>query len=779
MKALSGVKALNLGLLVLALVAAAGWWQFSQTNVVVTDLAGVLPEQSASSTIVQARLRELAGNRVLLGIFAEPSVNLEDVVGQVTAELNSDYFARQWHSDVAAEDDFVDLATGLASLSVSSLVLAPEDRAALVSGDYELADRRLMNTLFGLPTDVRWQPFASDPYNFLGRAIDAWTPNLADSLTLSGNYLTGEFDGQRVAVLPLAAVQASLDFDEVVEAQKEFDGLIRQLNSLPGIEALASGAVFHIAKSTHDAQREISLFSLVSVLGIVLLFTLAFRTGKALLFTAGSVAFGCFVAVGVGVLWFEQLHVIALVFGCSLIGVGVDYAFHYVCMGDPDNLKRLKSASFLALVSTSVAYFSLLQSDITVVAQVAVLSVFGLVGAWLSVVVVYPQLFTQALPIRSRSLIKSARGLNAWGFSLSHANRFYLVGVVVLSVVGGVLFLGQTLKFNDSVAGLYETDPALVQSDVRMAEVLQGFSPIRYFLVSAKSMDRVLEEMESMKPILEDMVDAGGIQGYQLLADLLPSRQMQQRHRQLLETAYGLEGHVHDKLDLAETARLSLAQKLSTSVDTAATVGFLETHLPHVWVGQVGEHFQATIPLLNPKAELRFPPKSESGSEKEIESVTYVDQPRDWGRGLTQAAQSALWVFVLVAVLVGGVLIAVFRTIRSLSIVLIPACSGLAVLVLLTLFGQAISLFHIFGLYLIIGLGFDYGVFVFRDDEASERCFSAVLLSALTTALAFGMLSQSSTPMIASFGLTVLCGTIFNLFLVPGIRVFQRLSEHQ
>lgn len=767
------MKALNLGLGVLAIVAGAGWWQFFQSNVVVTDLAGVLPEQSASSTIVQARLRELAGNRVLLGVFAAPTVNLDDVLEQVTAELDSDFFASQWQSDVAAEEDFVDLAAGLANLSVSPLLLAPDDRAALGSNNYQAADRRLMATLFGLPTEVRWQPFASDPYNFLGRVVDAWTPDLADSLTLNGSYLTGEFEGRSVAVLPLAAVQASLDFDEVVEAKEQFDGLLKRLNDLPGVEALASGAVFHIAKSTQDAQREISLFSAVSVLGIVLLFALVFRTGKALFFTAGSVAFGCFVAVGIGVLWFQQLHVIALVFGCSLIGVGVDYAFHYMCLGDPGNLKRLKSASLLALVSTSVAYFSLLQSDITVVAQVAVLSVLGLVGAWLCVVALYPKLFVAALPIRSIALIKSARGLNTWGLSLSRVNKFKLAAVIVVSIVGGVLFLTQMLKFNDSVSGLYETDPQLVRSDVRLAKVLQGFSPIRYFLVSAQSLDRVLEEMESMQPLLESLVDAGDIQGYQLLSNLLPSQQMQARYRELLEPLYGLEGRVHDKLALDETARLSLAWKLSAKVDEAETVRFLEAHLPHVWIGQVGDRFQATIPLLNPKPGLRF--SSKSGSEY----VTYVDQPRDWGQGLTQAAQSALWVFVLVAVLVGGVLIAVFRTTRSLAIVLIPACSGLAVLVLLTLFGQSISLFHIFGLYLIVGLGFDYGVFVFRDHESSERCFAAVLLSALTTALAFGMLSQSSTPMIASFGLTVLCGTIFNLILVPGIRVFQLLSERQ
>jgi predicted exporter len=105
-------------------------------------------------------------------------------------------------------------------------------------------------------------------------------------------------------------------------------------------------------------------------------------------------------------------------------------------------------------------------------------------------------------------------------------------------------------------------------------------------------------------------------------------------------------------------------------------------------------------------------------------------------------------------------------------IALIPASAALMVIGGLSIAGQEISLFHLFGLYLIIGLGLDYGIFIFRNQHDDARCFVAIFLSAVTTVFAFGLLSQSSTPMISAFGVTIFFGTVLNILLAPGLRLF-------
>jgi len=108
-----------------------------------------------------------------------------------------------------------------------------------------------------------------------------------------------------------------------------------------------------------------------------------------------------------------------------------------------------------------------------------------------------------------------------------------------------------------------------------------------------------------------------------------------------------------------------------------------------------------------------------------------------------------------------------YRSLDGLRLVAVPLLSSLLALGVLSLLGVAINLFHIFALYLVLGLGMDYSIFRREAGTAPQRCLLAVLLSALTSSLSFGLLSLSSTPMIAAFGMTVLLGGVANVLLLP------------
>ncbi len=78
-----------------------------------------------------------------------------------------------------------------------------------------------------------------------------------------------------------------------------------------------------------------------------------------------------------------------------------------------------------------------------------------------------------------------------------------------------------------------------------------------------------------------------------------------------------------------------------------------------------------------------------------------------------------------------------------------------------------INLFHIFGCYLILGLGMDYSIFSYAEglkDKISQR---SIWLSAMTSGVSFGLLGFSSTPMVQAFGVTLLIGCGFNLLFAP------------
>lgn len=117
---------------------------------------------------------------------------------------------------------------------------------------------------------------------------------------------------------------------------------------------------------------------------------------------------------------------------------------------------------------------------------------------------------------------------------------------------------------------------------------------------------------------------------------------------------------------------------------------------------------------------------------------------------------------------------------RSVVIVASPLSAVLLTLFGLHVLGEGLSLFNSLALFLVVGIGVDFSIFFAENGAVSERTLLAVGLSALTTLLSFGMLSLSATPVIHSFGLTMLLGIGVSLLLAPVLGQFtrQKRSKH-
>ena len=91
-------------------------------------------------------------------------------------------------------------------------------------------------------------------------------------------------------------------------------------------------------------------------------------------------------------------------------------------------------------------------------------------------------------------------------------------------------------------------------------------------------------------------------------------------------------------------------------------------------------------------------------------------------------------------------------------------------LLLSQLIQQQLNIFNLIAALLVLALALDYGIF-FTSALPHAEVLQAVLLSALTSGLAFGLLSFSQTPAIASFGLTVFVGVALACVLAPLLSV--------
>ena len=113
-------------------------------------------------------------------------------------------------------------------------------------------------------------------------------------------------------------------------------------------------------------------------------------------------------------------------------------------------------------------------------------------------------------------------------------------------------------------------------------------------------------------------------------------------------------------------------------------------------------------------------------------------------------------------------LLSIMYGIKNAFKITMPPLFGIIFTVaLLSLCGVNLNLFHILGLFLILGFSLDYSIFRLNGGEKSK---DAVLMSAASTAFSFLLLSFTSFKLISSLGLTLFIGItasyILSLFMI-------------
>jgi predicted exporter len=247
---------------------------------------------------------------------------------------------------------------------------------------------------FGSMRPVAWQ---DDPFGLFG----AWVQARAQETPVrprDGRLYIG--DGRReYVVLPITLRVAVFS----LAAQQAVTSLLEQARraaqvAVPQVQVMVGGVILHAAAAGEQARWELSIIGFGSVLGIVILIWLAFRSLKPIALVMLSIAVGCLGALSVSWLLFDRLHLLSLVFGASLIGGAQDYGIYFLCHrvaadGQLDSaqlLRRLLPALLLALITTVAGYMGLALTPFPGLRQIAVFSALGLVFAWLTVVLWFP-----------------------------------------------------------------------------------------------------------------------------------------------------------------------------------------------------------------------------------------------------------------------------------------------------------------------------------------------------------------------------------------------------
>ena len=736
--------------IVLALLAAL---RLSHTGVHVdTDLRRINPAIVTNPALNQSldSLAERAAHTVLLLLDAPSQRALDDANAAV-----DDFLDERAHWLLEPDTDMlVEPILEVARQQRFSL-LTPADLSQLHALDDQALLAQARRHLYGLSGQVGLFAPDEDPFGWLNNYVLSVLSSIGQSPSVDAGL---NYSLRRLQLRP-----GALELDKQPQILAELQALDRALVAVvPDLAVYRSGIFMFAEAAAREARADISFISTGSVLGTVLLMLVFFRSLRPLVMPIASIACG----VGFGFLmthwFFGKLHILTLVFGASLVGVVIDYALHYFyfAAGEPLSVsnsatrRSLLRALTFSLLTSLLGYAALSCSGLVALQQVALMSGSGLIAAWLFVVCLGPRLTHSSLSIHDQWLRTRLGGVLR---CLGHRPRVApaVASVWVLMCLFCLLFFG--VHFADSPRTFFNPAPDLLAQERRVSEVASDFEPATYVLVRAKSEAQLYEAIRALEQTLPDIPFVG-------IQSVMPSPQARRAAYEAQSRLYLGEKAVVPAFwrdyGLPEAQVDALVGAYQQAADAGSPLADVfknpESALPPLWFSD-GE-WQYSLQLL-PKGRVDASMRSALTALPETELFSVVERSTE---ALTRLREAATKLLSVALCLIGVALVLRYRSLGALRILLVPGAALLGVFALFGIGAAAMNLFHIMALFLVLGLGMDYVVFVHDMREHPEATLSAVSLSALTSLLSFGLLGLSSMPAVAAFGLTVFIGNSIN-----------------
>ncbi|EPP5328896.1 MMPL family transporter [Vibrio alginolyticus] len=768
-KTLNSVSKLSLGthtfaLVWLNLVVLAGalllkQWVWSAESPIETNILKLLPKNQQNPVAEQA--------------FESVSASMSDnVIFVITAPDKNALFAAATEFDkgLRQSNHFRDVVGKISPQEQQAWasyyfkhrfqLLTPEQRERL-SKNPEQQVQHVIQSLYNPFSGVTGQELQNDPF-LLFRDYLSQVTQQSSSFRLDNGYLSVEKDGAQYLLITAELKDSPYSLTGQL-AVPDIQALEQSVAQKYGAKVAHTGVLFYADFGTQSAKSEISTIGVFSLLGIIALLVLVFRSVMPLSLALLSITIGLLVALSVTTWIFGKVHLFSLVFGASLIGVSIDYAFHYLTerlaagneWDSEQGLKHIFIAITLGLITSLIGYLGMLVAPFPGLQQLALFSSLGLIAAYITVVAWYPILARN--PSRSISNLPGQSLLAKW-LTLWNQPRIK-VGLPMLCVVASGFFLLQ-LNYDDDIR-LLQTMPKDLKQQETLITTLSGMQSSQQMLVvTADDDESLMKKLESLTPTLEAWKAESTIESYQSLSRYLSSVERQQQDYQLIRDLYatqsspltsGLGLSKKPKMD-ADFIPVTVEQYLQNPV--SAPVRFL--HL-----GKIKEK-SATVVVLNQlqdSAVVKAFAKSQS-------DVVYLNKAEEISALFGEYRIKIMELLAAASAVIFLVLIKRYGLQHSWRVLLpsLIACAcGLATAVAM---GTTLNLFNLLGLVLILGIGIDYTLF-FAEKARSVSTLLAITLSAMTTVLSFGLLSLSQTHAIHSFGITVLSGIFVAWLLSP------------
>lgn len=687
-------------------------------------------------------------------------------------------------------------------LPYSMVILAPEQvdavAAKLTDASIRESVARNRSMLQTPQSSVAKQFVRVDPFNLLPVYMEK-LERAGGGLNVdfsSGYYVSNDQSSAVIIARPRRAAQDLPYSRAVMEETRRFaDEAIAEFRAaypeapLPILGYTGGYAI--AAADEKIIRRDMTVNSITSFIGVLLIYLYAYRRPSSLLYAAVPMTGAIIITFAVGALAFGTLSAASTGFAALLAGLGVDFmTVLYERYVDERNrgasvtdavrifMTHALPGVIVGALTTAATFYAFLVTDFRGMTQLGFLTGTGILVFLLCVVFVFPAILTI---VERRRADKRTLRVHAFGsgklvqVSLRHP-RAVIIGWTIVVLIAGVA--ATRVRFSDSLQSLRSKG----NEGIRLQEVVtkkfgQSFEFMMYGVRGATASEAIART-EAALPDLERAAHNRTIGSYQSIATFLPS-EVQQR-----EAIAKLEAGANDAFSVARIEKTfrealvangfradaydrflplfgeALQKREPVTMQTLERLGLAESvqrfikktkngYMSIVYVYPT----TGTWPRFLPDELQAFRKKHPEGM---LTGVNLVSQTL---RTITHddAIRASLLGFVVVFLLLWGG----FRSFSRACLVFVPFVAGCTCMLgVMATFNLEFNFMNVFAGLMLVGTATDYAVYMLqRYDEAPDEYHinvsetaRAVTLAALMSVVGFASFAISHYPGVRSLG---------------------------
>jgi len=562
------------------------------------------------------------------------------------------------------------------------------------------------------------------------QVVGTW--EIRDNLRVANNYIL--INGKLAeGVSPIAS-------------KKNIISRIKEYAKEQNLRIAFSGIPFHINESSGNAQREVAIITILSMLSVILLLLFSFRSGIPLIAAVGVISISALFAASATQIIFDRIHIFTFVFGTSIIGLSLDYSIHFFShwkvSAANENGFSIRSKIILCLffgfLTTQLGYIALMLTRFPLLVQIAAFSFFGLLCAFLSVNILFPYFKLPPQNKRTLHIDFVAR------FFLA-AKKYFAGSKIVLAILAGAFILGlMNFRIENNLKDFYSMSKELQSHEKLSAEIMNAGTGL-FYMVWGYSPQEVLENEEQLRSHLDTLGS------YLAVSTFVPSVKTQEevynsinKHLLPLYKEQFMMLGLEIKPQKEENNVLDLNSKFPEAIQQT---------IDKLWLGKIDDKYYSAVLLLNVKDK-------DSLKKIQVNNAILVDKVNEIGSELTVISKKILLMMLLAYAISLLLLSFAYKFKEALKILVVPLLASAISASVMSLLGFSMSFFAISGTILTLAIGIDYSIFFSKGNGDGKITFFAVFLSMLSTVLSFGLLSFSNFAPVSHLGLSVSIGII-------------------